>query len=552
MLLSLSVRNYALIDEVEIDFSPHLNIITGETGAGKSILLGALGMILGNRADTKVFFYPDQKCVIEAEFNINHYDLLQWFEEMDIDHQQITIIRREFSQNGKSRAFINDTPVNLQMLQDLASKLIEIHQQFSIYDIQKPSYQLELFDAYAGNKSLQKEYTFKYKQLLELQKSLSALHQTKVESLQETDYIQFQLEELSKVNLDSLDLKTMEHELHLFDNSEAIVRATGTAANMVLNDERSIVDGLENVRSILHPVAGISESIKGFYDRLTSVIIEMRELGKDLEHLSDTPDLDAERADTIRHDLDLVYRLFQKHQVQDLDTLLKIRDGLQNKNSSIHLLDIQIEEVEQKIQSLKAELQLLAHQLSVNRHNFHGQFSSAIEDILHQLGMPHARFLVELTSLEELSPEGLDHAVFKFAANKGFEPDTIKQVASGGEISRLTLAIKSLVAASIPLPTMVFDEIDMGLGGAIALKMSEILNNLSKEHQLITITHSPQIASKADNHLFVYKENDAEKSITRIKALTLEEKIETIAVMLSTDPPTKAALENAKELINQK
>lgn len=549
MLHKIKVKNYAIIDEITIDFDPHFNIITGETGAGKSILLGALGLILGNRADSKTFFNKEEKCIVEAEFHISQYGMQPWFAENDLDYEAQTIIRREIQPAGKNRVFINDTPVTLQQLQDLTQQLVDIHQQFSLYDIQKPAYQLTLFDAFSGNKQLSADYGSLFKKYNQLNKELKELEERKVKSIQEADYISFQLNEFSSVNLEGLDQEMLEGELNMIEHAETIKSTAGNAFMALYDDEQNIISALDDIISRFNPISNIAPNIKEISDRLHSSKIELQELANDINDLAENTEIDGERAMAIKESLDTLYKLQSKHQVKDVESLLTMRSELEGKLQGFEDLDTAILAADEKIKNTESELNKMADKLSKVRQGGVDKFTKTLHRLLSDLGMPHAKFVVDITDAGGLTSSGKDQVRFLFAANKGSEPAQIKDVASGGEISRLTLSIKSLVAAAIPLPSLIFDEIDTGLGGEIALKMSLIMQEMAKEHQLIAITHSPQLASKADKHLFVYKEIVGDKTFTQIKELSLDERIENIAIMLSTKPPTKAAIENAKELI---
>lgn len=551
MLQRIKVRNYAIIDDLTIDFSPNLNIITGETGAGKSILLGALGLILGNRADSKTFFNTSEKCIIEAEFEIGNYDIQEWFEENDLDYDPHTLIRREIQPAGKNRVFINDTPVSLQQLQELSQKLVDIHQQFSLYDIQKPSYQLELFDAFCGNKKLIKTYRKHFKDHLSVLKKLKLLEEEKSRSLAEADYINFQLDELNSVPYSSMNQETMEEELNMIEHAGAIKATAGAAYGALEDSEDSILTALDLIIARFHPLAGISTGLKEISDRLYSSKLELDEIARDISHLAENTEIDEERSQQIRESLDLLYKLQSKHQVSDVAGLISLKDNLEARLHNYEALDNDIASVTLEAKALENKLFEQAAVLTENRKGGMQSFTDNLHELLSALGMPHARFTIDIATGQTLTASGMDDVQFLFAANIGSDPAPIKDVASGGEISRLTLAIKSMVAAVIPLPSLVFDEIDTGLGGEIALKMSLILQEMAKDHQLVAITHSPQLASKAHKHLFVFKEIHSGKTYTQIKELSLEERIENIAIMLSTKPPTKAAIENAKELIAQ-
>jgi len=551
MLKHIRVKNYAIIDEVSIDFDPHFNIITGETGAGKSILLGALGLILGNRADSKTFFNSTEKCIIEAAFEIGSYDLQSWFADNDLDYEDHTLIRREIQPAGKNRVFINDTPVNLTQLQELTGRLVDIHQQFSLYDIQKPAYQLNLFDAFCGNKSLVQRYSTMFRKFTGLSKELEELEESRRQSIREKDYLAYQLNELSGLDLHDIDQEALEGELNMIRHAEAIKITADAAYQGLYEDERSIVSALEDIINGFKPLAQVSSSLKEVFERLQSSKIELRELAEDINRMAENTFIEEARAAEIRDTLDALYSLQSKHQVTSVSGLLQLREDIESKMGEFSQVDDDIIRVSKELKQYEQELNSLADSLTTERKKHITPFVDTMTDLLHELGMPYATFVVAIEQASDITPTGRDQLQFLFTANKGTKPSPIRDVASGGEISRLTLSVKSLVAAAIPLPSLIFDEVDTGLGGEIALKMAGIMQKMAAEHQLIAITHSPQLASKADKHLFVYKENTGDKTITQIKELSLDERIENIAIMLSTKPPSKAAIENAKELLNK-
>lgn len=552
MLQRIRVRNYAIIDEVSIEFDPHFNIITGETGAGKSILLGALGLILGNRADSKTFFNTEEKCIVEAEFSIGSYSLHPWFEANDLDYEDLTLIRREIQPAGKNRTFINDTPVTLQQLQEFTQQLIDIHQQFSLYDIQKPAYQLMLFDAYSGNKVLMGQYSELYRNYIALGRTLKELQEERQKSLREADYLAFQLEELNSVDFVNMDQDALEEELNMIDHAGTIKSTAGAAYVALYDDDNNIISAIEDILNSFGPITAVSPRIKEVVDRLQSSRIELRELAEDINRLAESTEIDEERAAEIRESLDQLYKLQSKHQVGDIAGLVALKEEIDGKLNNYSKVDDDIVRIEQEMSHHEEVLNRMAESLSESRKSHIHDFIDTLKGLLSDLGMPHATFVIEMEPSTTLTPSGKDAIRFLFAANKGGQPAAIKDVASGGEISRLTLSIKSMVAAAIPLPSLIFDEIDTGLGGEIALKMAEIMREMAREHQLIAITHSPQLASKADKHFFVYKEIEDNNTFTRIKELSLDERIENIAIMLSTKPPTKAAVENARELLERK
>lgn len=549
MIKKLHIQNYAIIDELRIDFSEGLTIITGETGAGKSILIGALGLIMGNRADTKSLYNEAEKSVVEAIFDIASYDLLPFFEANELDYDAELVIRRELSPSGKSRAFINDTPVNLGVLQQLSSTLIDLHQQFDTLDIHETSFQLRVLDALAENKNLLAAYRRQYRQFETDKSRLAAMKTAQLNAAKEQDFIAFQLRELDASALISGEQEQLEEEQLRLSNAEDIKRNLSGAYLALSESETAVVSNLEDVLHAVQAVKKFDKDIEALYQRLEAAKYELEDLSRELEDLSERTDYDPERLSDIQQRLDLIYRLQAKHQVKSVADLLALQERLR---SSIQAVDERTEEIaklEVVIARQYDQLQEIARNLSDRRKSVTGDFETQVVDMLRLLSMEHARLEVGIETLSEPGPTGVDEVNFLFAANLGSRLQPIRDVASGGEIARLTLVIKSLVASAIPLPTLIFDEIDTGISGGVALKMGTILRALSDQHQVVSITHSPQVASKADVHYFVYKEVIGNRTATNVKQLDMEGRIQSIAVMLSQDPPTESALKNAKELL---
>ncbi len=549
MIQKLLIRNYAIIDELEIEFSQGLTIITGETGAGKSILLGALGLIMGQRADTKVLYRTDDKCVVEAVFDIQAYELQPFFQEHDLDYDTELVIRREITSAGKSRAFVNDSPVTLDVLQELSSTLVDLHQQFDTRDLHNVSFQLRLLDALADNKPLLAQYQAGYKTWQAIRRRLAELQRMNTESANEAEFVRFQLEELQKASLQPNEQESLEQELNLLSNAEEIKRTLMAACHLLLESEQSALVQLQQVGASLSVFRRINTRVAALADRFDNAIAEIQDMTHELERLADATEYDPERLAEVQQRLDLLYRLQHKHRVGSVADLLAMQETWQEKLRTFSNLDEEIEALQQQLSSLEASLRDLAAQLSARRQSVIGTFEAEVKGMLEQLAMEHAILQVQCTSLSDFGPTGMDDVHFLFAANKGSRPQLIKDVASGGELSRLTLVAKSLVAAAIPLPTLIFDEIDTGISGDVALRMGNILRRLSNQHQVVAITHSPQVASKADAHYFVYKKDTPERTLTSVRRLTPEERIRSIAVMLSQNPPSASALQNAKELL---
>ncbi|NUQ26154.1 MAG: DNA repair protein RecN [Saprospiraceae bacterium] len=550
MIKSLHIRNYAIIELLELSFSEGLTIITGETGAGKSILLGALELIMGERADSKALYDESDKCVVEGLFDVRAYDLKEFFESHDIDYDTEVVVRREILPSGKSRAFINDTPVNLKVLQDLSSSLIDLHQQFDTLDIHQISFQLRMIDALAGNKLLLQHYAEAYRKCHADKRRLADLIAKSDNATREMDFLQFQMEEFNRAELINGEQEALEEELTRLTNAEDIKRVTGSAYNYLVENEQSVVGMLQEMGVQLHQIGKVDHQIALLNVRFDSIVVELQELARELETIAEETEYDAQRISEIQQRLDLVYRLQKKHSVATVAELLAIQETIQSQLGSFGDLSKEITDLTDSINQQEQALTEKAMELRERRRAVIPDFETKVTDLLSQLAMPHAQMQVQFDELSTLGPTGLDEVNFLFAANKGSRLQRIKEVASGGELSRLTLVTKSLVASAIPLPTLIFDEIDSGISGDVALKMGNILRQLSNQHQVVTITHSPQIAAKADAHYFVYKKEKDDRTVTHVRMLTTDERVRAIATMLSQNPPSDSAIENARELLS--
>jgi len=550
MIKSLHIRNYAIIELLELSFSEGLTIITGETGAGKSILLGALELIMGERADSKALYDESDKCVVEGLFDVKAYDLKEFFESHDIDYDTEVVVRREILPSGKSRAFINDTPVNLKVLQDLSSSLIDLHQQFDTLDIHQISFQLRMIDALAGNKSLLQRYAEAYRKCHADKRRLADLVAKSDNATREMDFLQFQMEEFNRAELVNGEQEALEEELTRLTNAEDIKRVTGSAYNYLVENEQSVVGMLQEMGVQLHQIGKVDHQIALLNVRFDSLVVELQELARELETIAEETEYDAQRISEIQQRLDLVYRLQKKHSVATVAELLAIQENIQSQLGSFGDLSKEIADLTDSINQQEQALTEKAMELRERRRAVIPDFETKVTELLTQLAMPHAQMQVQFDELSTLGPTGLDEVNFLFAANKGSRLQRIKEVASGGELSRLTLVTKSLVASAIPLPTLIFDEIDSGISGDVALKMGNILRQLSNQHQVVTITHSPQIAAKADAHYFVYKKEKDDRTVTHVRMLTTDERVRAIATMLSQNPPSDSAMENARELLS--
>jgi DNA repair protein RecN (Recombination protein N) len=552
MIKNLLIKNYAIIESLEIDFPDGLTIITGETGAGKSILLGALGLILGQRADSKVLYEEGKKCVVEGVFDVRDYGLKQYLESNEIDYDVEMIVRREISPSGKSRAFVNDTPVNLSILKALSAALIDLHHQFDTLDIHRRDFQLKMVDALADNKSLLKDYQSEYRDYHAAQKTLENLRTIAAQSARELEFVNFQLKELHEAELIEGEQENLEAELSQLTHAEEVKKNLLVSMQQLFEDEQSILVQLTEVGNLLDASGRVNASVQGVAGRFLAIKEELNDLGRDIEKLAENTEYDEARIVEHQERLDVIYRLEQKHGVKDLDALLEVQHALEEKSDSFANQSKEEELLEKQIAIHEKSLKKKADKLQQQRKKVLKPFEQKVLALLNQLAMPQARFQIDLEDTGNLGPAGLDEANFLFSANKGGSLQKIREVASGGELARLSLVTKSLVASAIPLPTLIFDEIDTGISGDVALKMGEILRQLSNEHQVVSITHSPQIASKADAHYFVYKKDTEDRTIARLRLLDEEEKVRAIAVMLSQNPPSEAALQNARDLLEMK
>ncbi|WP_373549830.1 DNA repair protein RecN [Haliscomenobacter sp.] len=549
MIKRLHIRNYAIIEHLDIDFARGLTIITGETGAGKSILLGALGLIMGDRADTKSLYNQEEKCIIEGIFDLGAHDLRDFFVENDLDYETEVVVRRELTPSGKSRAFVNDSPVTLRVLQDLSAELIDLHQQFDTLDIHNLSFQLRMIDALAGNKERLLQYRNVYREYSANQRRLSELLNRNEQSTKEMDFIQFQLEEFNKAGLVAGEQETWEEELTRLSHAEDIKRTLGMAFDILTENEQSIVGQMQSLSVALVTIGKYAPKLGEYSDRFAGMIFELREMSNEFEKVADQTDHDPERIQEVQQRLDLIYRLLKKHTVSSVDELLAIQTNLEQHLAGFADLGNEIGALRDKIKVQEEQLYRWADELSDRRQAVIPGYEQKVVNMLTQLAMPYAQLKIENRKLDHLCPTGLDEVQFLFAANRGSRLQQIKDVASGGEMSRLALVTKSLVASAIPLPTLIFDEIDSGISGDVALKMGNILRNLSNEHQVVTITHSPQVASKADRHYFVFKVDKPDRTITNVRLLSDDDRVRAIAVMLSQSPPSESALVNARELL---
>ncbi|MDB5089065.1 MAG: repair protein RecN [Mucilaginibacter sp.] len=558
MLQKLSINNYALIDNLEISFDGGLNILTGETGAGKSIILGALSLILGQRAESRYFFNQQKKCVIEGTFKIGAFHLKHFFEDNDLDYEAETVLRREISADGKSRAFVNDTPVNLNSLKALGEKLIDIHSQHATLEINDPEFQLLVVDAVAKHDDLLSDYRTKFRAYKKSTSKLQQLIEESDKAKADLDYYQFQFDELEKAAIVADEQELLEQELYSLNNAGEIKRNLLGAFYLMEDGEASAVIQLREAGHQLLALEKFNPLIAELHQRLNSAVIELKDIAAEIETIEQRTHTDEARAEEVNTRLSLIYNLQKKHRVDTNAELLQLQDELSDKIQQAVFGDEAIEKLKAQLGVDRKELEELAAQLSVNRKKVIPSIENQVLKTLSEMGMNNSNLKIELSTpaghnspLGGLGADGLDVVRFLFTANKGHALSEMSKVASGGELSRLMLSIKSLIAQNTALPTIIFDEIDTGVSGEVANQVGQIMEKLADNLQVITITHLPQIASKGQSHYFVYKDDGAATTYTRIKQLNKEERILEIAKMLSGDKPGESALQNARELLSQ-
>jgi len=550
MLLQLHIQNYAIIEEITIDFSEGLQVITGETGAGKSIIAGALSLVLGERADTSILKRRDQKAVVEASFRAFHLkDVEKFLIEEELDREQELVLRREISANGKSRAFVNDTPVNLDQLRRLCSMLVDLHQQFDLLSLGDAGFQLAVVDALASNVNMLVQYHTVFHQLQQVRVQLEQLKAKQATADKENDYHKFLFNELDEAGLKENEFEEAEVLLKLQSHSEAIKNVlTAIHYNLMLSDQ-PLVQQLRLSGQQLEPFRPYHEKFPEILQRLASVHIELQDLAGEIEAVNEDIQYDASLLEKLNERIHTGYKLFKKHGVSTTSDLINLQHQLQNKLLDSLNIAEEIHTKEKAVESLVKDATALANKLSVNRKAQTGGLEEKVNVLLKKVGMPNARIRVACSSTA-LNAEGIDNIEFLFDANKSDRFEPLKKVASGGELSRVMLCIKSLVAQSMDMPTLLFDEIDSGISGEAARQVGIILKDLSRKRQVICITHQPQIAGKGDAHFYVYKELQGDTIHTKIRLLNREERVIAIAKMLSGEKPTAAAMENARELVN--
>ena len=550
MLTHLTIKNYALIEDIEVSFEKGLTVITGETGAGKSILLNALGLVLGNRADLKVARNPEEKCVVEADFFVKPYGLETLFEQHELDYGEHTIIRREILPNGKSRAFVNDTPVTLQQLQVLGDFLIDVHNQNETRNLASEAYQMDLLDTLAGTKDRVVHYQQELQRFKQISSRLEAMEAEKAQALKEQDYHQFLYNELKMAQLAKLDQESLEENFEKLSNVEVIQEQLATSLQMLNDEGFGILEQLQKVKNLMQKLQGFGATYQQTLERLNSVSIELSDIAETLHADAESLESDPQKLQELNDTLQQLYRLQQKHGVQGVEALRQIESNLEKQLENFSLLDDTIARLEAEKASVLTKLKTETAQIHDKRESILPELKNKLEVILKELGLPYAAFQFHLTKTDQFRANGMSSLAILFAANKGEKSGPIEKIASGGEMSRVMLALKSILASYKELPTIIFDEIDTGVSGEIAHRMATILSQMSKRVQLFSITHLPQTAAKGDYHKKVFKEISGSRTKTLIKDLTQDERILEIAQMIGGSSVSDSAITHAKQLLN--
>lgn len=549
MLKHLSIHNFALIRELDVDFTNGLHIITGETGAGKSILLGALGLILGERADTKALLQGTDKCVVEATFDVTGYDLQPFFTENDLDYQELTLVRREINSQGKSRAFINDTPVSLNELKTLGESLVDLHSQHEHLTLNDKKFQAKLLDTFAGTTQLTAEYRTHFIAYTHLQKELQQLQEKETQLRTDYDYHLFLWKELEEARLKEQEQEELELEQHALQHADEISQGALSGAELLKNGEMSLNDQLASLQARLATLGRIDNRFAELARRTESMRIELADIADELEHIADHTQHNEARLQEVDDRLHLIYQLQKKHRAGTVAELLEIAAALHEKTADVESLDERMEQLSRQLVTAEAGLKKLAEKLSEKRQAAAPKLSREIDALLAEVGMPNARIQLAVLPLGHYAELGMDDIQLLFASNAGSTFLPLYKIASGGELSRLMLSVKSMMASNNALPTLIFDEIDTGISGEVAQKVGRLMKKLATGHQVISVTHLPQIAGAGAHHYFVYKTVAGGKTQTHLRKLSEDERVEEIAKMLSGDKPSASALENARELL---
>ncbi len=549
MLRELTISNYALIDYLRVDLSQGFTSITGETGAGKSILLGGLSLGLGKRADFNLVKDKTKKCFVDLVFSVENLNLKTFFSSFDLDYDPITTIRREIIPSGKSRAFVNDTPVNLEVLQKLSNEFVDIHSQFQNHSIIKEEYQIDILDMLAKNQDLINTYINNFSSLKQVEREIEKLEETKFNMYREKDYNNHLLNEIKTVDLnESVDL--IERSFNKFSNSEEINIILNQIINTVLNENNGVISKLNEVRASIKKIIHISKEYKKIFNRIESVIIELDDIINDVKEESQNVEFNPEMKEILGKKLEKIYSLFRKHNVNSIKDLIIIKEGLEKKVLETETIDVNINKKQERLATLKIKLNALSKKIRRSREKVIPILKGKMENLLKEMGMLNILFKIELQDSKIFLKKGKDNLIFNFSANKGAPLGPLSKTASGGELSRIMLALKYILSNYKNLPTIVFDEIDTGVSGEIASSVGRIMKNMSKNLQVISITHLPQVAAKANNQLKVFKTIKNKKTSTEIKNLNFKERVSEIASMLSGERTAESAYDLAKELLN--
>lgn len=549
MLVKLFVQNYALIRELDVELEKGLTIITGETGAGKSILLGALSLILGTRADSTVLLDKKEKCIVEGTFRIDEYDLNEFFTTNELDYEPVTTLRREINPAGKSRAFINDTPVTINVLKDLGDKLIDIHSQHQTLMLNDNSFQLSVIDSFAGTTKLKSEYKLTYYNYLHLRKEYNGVKENADKNKADLEYYQFQLNQLEDAKLKIGEQEELETEQELLGHAEEIKLALSGSSNLFSGEGISILTMLREIKMNISKIRTFLPDGETLLARTESSLIELDDLAGEVDNLAASIDADPKRLILVNDRLDTIYSLIQKHRVKNLNELIIKKEEISDMVKSIVSGDERLFELETFLAKEVNSLKIISGRMSEMRMSVLPEIEVKITDLLKQLGMPNAKFRISLTKTTDFTPGGIDQVDFLFSANKQIAPENLAKIASGGELSRVMLSLKSLLTKNNNLPTIIFDEIDSGVSGEVADKVGQILSGMGKYMQVVNITHLPQVASRGTKHYHVYKDDIDDSTFTRVKLLSPEERIMEVARLLSGSEVTETAMKNARELL---
>jgi DNA repair protein RecN (Recombination protein N) len=548
MIKSLNIRNYALIEKLEMKLFPGLNIITGETGAGKSIILGSLGLAMGKRADTGVLYNKNENCVVELEYNIREYGLEDFFRDNELEYSEEITITRLINPSGKSRAFINDEPVNLTILKDLTDQLLLMHRQFDNLELMNSDYQLKIIDNFANNIDLLIDYKTKFDNYKKTSTQLKELIVARDKFAREMQFIEFQLNELNAAKKDIIEFESNSILFQNLNNSENIKNTLFQAFDILSEGENSVLSKLENISRDLNNLELINMDFLGSRDTIIDIIEKLTEISNKYIEIAEDSEFDEEKSVELKNKIDFVNNLVVKYKARDVNDLEELRNKLELQLKDHFDVDEKIQKLQKEIEELNIDLHKISALIHERREKGAKELVIDIESFLQELSLPNTKIQINIEDNEEFLSNGMDKVNFMFSANKGSEFKLLKEVVSGGELSRLSLSIEAAIAGKMSLPTMIFDEIEAGISGEVARKMGKILKQMSNKHQIISITHSPQIAAKADNHYFVFKNVVQNKTITDISLLSQGERNIEIAKMLSGDPPTEGAIRNAKEL----